>query len=196
MRAIPAAFQNTELASSATPTKAPPMPAARAPMAIFRNWPSNVPTFSKISAAASPGRTTPRTASAARNLFTTRPPSAGLADDDEPAPLRAVVRVDREHVDPAHHVLAVARDQVPARLAIVGIVLLAIVSRIRRLSDLDRRPDRLVDGIGRVELLHQIARDRVDPDRPLVGRQPEEVDVRARRIRRVRGQVPGRRPLL
>src|SRR2546426_101039 len=31
MRAIPAAFQNSAVASSATPTKAPPMAAARAP---------------------------------------------------------------------------------------------------------------------------------------------------------------------
>src|SRR5262249_2571010 len=132
IRAIPAAFQNTALASSATATNALPIPAARAPTSIFKNWPSNVPTFSKISAApANPGSNTASPPRVTINLFTEASfiPTPGLANDDKPATLLTQIRVDNEHIDPAHHILTVSRNQVPPRLAIVRGVLLPIVSR-------------------------------------------------------------------
>src|SRR5207237_7440966 len=104
MRAIPAAFQYSAVASSATATNAPPMPEARAPTSIFRNWPSNVPTFSKILAApAIAGISIPIRPQAARTRFTSSPPSftATLADDDKVPALRALTRIHREEVDAA-----------------------------------------------------------------------------------------------
>src|SRR5262245_39901967 len=110
-RAIPAAFQYRALASSATATKAPPIPAARAPIPIFRNCPSNVPTFSKIWAApAIPGSITPRIPRPTITFLTgiLLRPTRALADDDELAALGAQIGLDDEQVDTAHHVLAIA----------------------------------------------------------------------------------------
>src|SRR5262245_46578570 len=90
MRAIPAQFQNRDDASSATPTKAPPIPAGLAPTPILRNWPSKVPTFSKMLAASeTAGTTSPRSPSAATILFTLDIllRARGLADHAESAAL-------------------------------------------------------------------------------------------------------------
>src|SRR5262245_17487582 len=173
MRAIPAAFQYRALASSATATKAPPMAEARAPTAIFKNCPSNVPTFSKIWAppailgSIAPSR--PKAAIVFFTWFRLRP--AALANDDELTALRAGVRLDHEHVHAAHHVLAVARDEIPPRLPIVRRVLLPVVPRNRhrcrvqhrvlrqtrievRIAHHRRPPQRLVHLVARVQHLH------------------------------------------
>src|SRR5574341_748174 len=199
MRAMPAAFQNTELASSATPTKAPPIAAARAPTAILRNCPSKVPTFSKMLAApAIPGvriPIRPRTATVVLTFFLLRSPR--LANDHEPATLLALrPRLDREQVDPAHDILAVSRYQVPACLAVVRIVLLTVETRsclvvLARY----RRPYRLIDLVRRFQHRHQVSRHRVDADRPLPPGQAHEIDVRSGRVRGVGRQIPRRGPL-
>src|SRR5215475_6719875 len=127
MRAIPAAFQNTALGSSETPTNAPPIPSARAPTGIFRNCPPNVPTFSKMLAApAIPGSRSPARPSVQTAFLTiSLLRSPGLTDDDELATLSSFLRIDREEVDTAHDVLPVPRDQVPRSLTVVRVVLLA-----------------------------------------------------------------------
>src|SRR5439155_5995465 len=171
MRAMPAAFQNSAVASSATPTKAPPIASARAPTPIFRNCPSNVPTFSKILAASeTPGTSRPASPSAHAVLFTLDP-SFGpmLADHHETTALGALLGLDGEQVDPAHDVLAVARNQIPAGLAVVRIVLLPVVPRSRDASRIrDRGAHRIVHRVVGVQLGHEVARHRVDPDRPPV----------------------------
>src|SRR5437762_2125281 len=188
MRAIPAAFQNTAVASSATATNAPPMPAPRAPTLIFRNWPPNVPTFSKMSARASPGASSEARPASAISFFTFIPPSLyrtrRSADDDELAALGAPAGLHGEQVDPAHHVLPVARNEVPARLAVAGRVLLPGHVRVRSTVRIDhgRRARRGVDGVIRGERVHEIAGQRVDLDRPLARRQAQEVDMCARRV--------------
>src|SRR5262245_41873130 len=116
---MPAAFQKTDVASSAMATYAPPMPAPRAPTLIFRNCPPNVPTFSKMSAWASPGSNSAASPASEISLFTIVPPYAPRsADENEFAALRASLARHREQVDPAHHVLPVARNQVPPGLPI------------------------------------------------------------------------------
>src|SRR5258706_15634418 len=154
MRAMPAAFQNRDDASSATPTNAPPMAAARAPTPILRNWPSNVPTFSKILAApATPGIRNPARARTAMVFLTISSfATSRLADDDELAALRTLIGIHGEDVDPAHDVLAIARDEIPPRLAVVRIVLLPIEPR----SSVHGIADRLVGRIVRLDLRHQV----------------------------------------
>src|SRR5437868_3886338 len=107
------------------------MPSARAPTPIFRNWPSNVPTFSNMLAApARPGMAIPIRHRATMIFFTVSSFSpCPSADDDELAALRSLTRLDHEDIDPADDVLPVARDQIPSRLTVVGIVLLLVVSR-------------------------------------------------------------------
>src|SRR5262245_37959179 len=196
---MPAAFQNTEVASSAIATYAPPMPAPRAPTLIFRNWPPNVPTFSKMSACASPGTSNAASPASAISLFTIVPPYAPRStDDDKLAALDATLGRDREQVDPAHHVLAVARNEIPAGLPIAARVLLLRDVRVRLTVAVDhgRAARRGVHGVVPVERIHEVAGERVDLDRPLPVRQPVEVDVRARGVGRVRREIPRRGPLL
>src|SRR5215831_10175904 len=165
MRAMPAAFQNTAVASSAMATYAPPMPAPRAPTLIFRNCPPNVPTFSKMSAWASPGSNSATSPTSAIRLFTIVPPYAPRsADEDELAALRAPLGRHREQVDPAHHVLPVARNQVPARLSVPRCVLLFGDVRVRLPVAVDhgRVPHRRVHRVVRAERIHQVARQRED----------------------------------
>src|SRR6185436_20459335 len=108
------------------------MPAPRAPTLIFRNWPPNVPTFSKMSAWASPGTSSAASPASAISLFTIIPPYVPRsADDDELAALGAALGRYREQVDAAHHVLPVTRDEIPARLPVRGRVLLARHVRVR-----------------------------------------------------------------
>src|SRR5262245_33975545 len=73
-REMPAGFQNTAEASSATAVKAPPIPTARAPIPIFRNWAPVVPTLSKALAACTTWGTRAHRAAAIINLFTTNLP--------------------------------------------------------------------------------------------------------------------------
>src|SRR5437867_5216316 len=116
-------------------------------------------------------------------LMSLPPANRGLADDDEPATLGPLGGIDGEHVDPAHDVLAVPRDQVPARLPVVGVVLLRVVpgeglpARAR-----DRSADGFVDRVPRAELGHQVPRDGEDLDGQLARRHPEELDVGTGRI--------------
>src|SRR5258706_375721 len=123
MRAMPAQFQNSAVASSATATNAPPMAAARAPTATLSCWPSKVPTFSKMLAAQdTAGINIPARPKAATIFFTGFPPPPDrLTNDDESSALRTLARLDHEDVDAADDVLPVARDQIPARLPIIGI---------------------------------------------------------------------------
>src|SRR3989442_7170297 len=102
------------------------MAAARAPTLILRNWPSNVPTFSKMLAApAAEGTSAPTRPRTAMILLISIPPARPrLADDDESSALSAFRGIHGEDVDAADDVLAVARNHVPARLTLVGIVLL------------------------------------------------------------------------
>src|SRR5262245_28200937 len=90
-----------------------------------------------------------------------------LADDHELAPLRAALRRDRVQVDAAHHVLAIARDQVPARLAIARSVLLPVDVLVRATVRVDhgRPAGRGVDGIVPAQCLHEVTGERVDLDR-------------------------------
>src|SRR5213075_1242021 len=90
------------------------------------------------------------------------------ADDDELASLLALARLNDEDVDPAHDVLPVARDQVPARLAVVRIVLLTIESLMGTAGFVRHRAaDRIVHRVPAVELGHQVSRHGVDANPPL-----------------------------
>src|SRR6516162_2910447 len=169
------------------------MPAPRAPTLIFRNWPPNVPTFSKMLAWASPGSSIATSPTSAIRLFTIVPPYAPRsADDDKLAALGAAFGLDAEQVDATDDVLPVARDQIPARLAIARRVLLArdVLMRFAVTVDHGRGARRGVDRVVRVERHDEIARERVDLDAPRTVGQAEEIDVRAGRIGRVRRQVP------
>src|SRR5580765_1801794 len=140
MRAMPAAYQNTAVASSATATNAPPMPAPRAPTPSLRNCPPNVPTFSKMAACASPGSSNATSPVSAISLFTMDPPYVRRsADDDELAALGALARIHGEQVDAARDILPIARDQVPARLTIIRRVLLPIHILVRNPVAVDDR---------------------------------------------------------
>src|SRR5687768_2343936 len=126
----------------------------------------------------------PSIPSAATILFTFIPPSwpMALADHHEPTALGAFVRLHREHVDPAHDVLPVSRDQIPPRLSVVGVVLLPVVARSDdAIASGDRRADGLVHGVLGAQLRDEIARYRVDLDRPAPRRQAHEVDMGAGR---------------
>ena len=90
-----------------------------------------------------------------------------LSDDHEPPHLVTPWRIDREQVHARFDVLAVARDQVPGRFAVA---LGAIV----------------------IDLLHEIAGERVDLDARLRARQPEEVDVAREHVARDLLAIPGR----
>src|SRR5678816_4317669 len=156
MRATPPAFQKIELASSATPTNAPPMPSARAPTGSLRNCPPNVPTFSKMLAApAIPGSNSPARPSVQTAFLTiSLLRSPGLTDDDELATLSSFLRIDREEVHAAHDVLPVPRDQVPRRLTVVRVVLLPRDRFERLVSDGCRPAHRRVHRVGRLDRLH------------------------------------------
>src|ERR1041385_5802389 len=159
------------------------MPAPRAPTLIFRNWPPNVPTFSKMSAWASPGSSSAASPASAMRLFTIVPPYAPRStDDEELAALRAPLGRHGEQVDPAHHVLPVARNQVPPRLSVPWRVLLFGHVRMRLPVAVDHRraARRRVHRVVRGQRVHQVTREREDLDRPLPVRQPVEVDVRSR----------------
>src|SRR5215831_7120366 len=135
------------------------MPAPRAPTLIFRNWPPNVPTFSKMSAWASAGASSTASPASAISLFTIVPPYAPRsADDDELTALGAPLGRHREQVDTAHHVLPVARDEIPARLPVPGRVLLArhVLMRLAAAVDHGRGARRGVHRVGRLERVHQV----------------------------------------
>src|SRR5262249_25246012 len=158
------------------------MPAPRAPTLIFRNWPPNVPTFSKMSAWANPGTSSAASPASAISLFTIVPPYGPRSSDDHKfAALGATLGRDGEQVDATDHVLAVARDEIPASLAVRRRVLLLRRVDVRLAMAVDDRgaARRGVDGIVPVERVHQVARECEDLDRPLPVGEAEEVDVRA-----------------
>src|SRR5262249_48115338 len=150
---------------------APPMPSARAPTPIFKNWPSKVPTFSKIAAACdwlAPNRRPARTHPHDRLTFAPprrrtearpRPPH-----DPELALRRPAAAVHAEQVNATHHVLPVSRHQVPRRLAVVRSFPLQVSVDLH---------------VGRANHLHQVAAHGVDPELRPVLRQVEEIHVRA-----------------
>src|SRR5580765_733315 len=146
------------------------MPAPRAPTLIFRNWPPNVPTFSKMSAWARPGSSSAASPASAISLFTIVPPYAPRStDDDEFAALGAPLGRHREQVDATDDVLPVARDQVPARLPVPRRVLLLghVGMRLPVAVDHRRAARRRVHRVVRGQRVHQVTREREDLDRPL-----------------------------
>src|SRR5439155_4893262 len=109
-RAMPAGFQYTAVASSASATYASPIAAARAPTPIFSDWPPRVPTFSNICAPSAVSGRSRQTATINVRMTECLLDSPGTvgnrrpfsSDDDESADLLAQLRVDRVEVNAAH----------------------------------------------------------------------------------------------
>src|SRR5689334_19940234 len=114
-------------------------------------------------------------ASAPRNSARPSRPHGGTersAHDDEASDLVPDARIDRKEVDAGRDVLAVPRDQVPARFSRPGFA--------------GSAPRIVVEG------LNEIAGERVDAHDAPPDRQADEIDVPREHVTRNRWPLPGR----